>query len=369
MKEPYWFRTLLFLSIVLCGLPARLAGQSWSIDTYVGRAAYETTPSAANVNSTTTVLGLRYNQDRRFFQAAAGAPFSDRDVTWGVVDVGDRFAVHRGGLVTGADVSFLAHGHWDPVANVSGKGLLGEVLPVISHNVGAGVLEFRSGVRWYGSRLGDTDWTRTFWTTDVRGSIEPSARFRFEGSVRHDRARQGENYTRPGVSVAATVGQVAIGATAGDWINNPNDSGPEWGLSIGIPITRRLWLVSAARHETFDPTFLVSPRTSWGAGLSFQVGGGAGRTVSRDSLEGTRVVLRVPLHEAGTAPFVAGDFTNWKMVRMVRYDHEWRLTLSLPRGVYHFALRNEEGKWFVPASFPNRVDDGMGGKVAVLVVP
>jgi hypothetical protein len=345
-----------------------LAAQSWSIDTYVGRANYDLLPST--VNSTTGVLGARYrNQDHRSFQATFGAPFSNDDVTWGVMELGDRFAVHRGGLETGVDVSLLGHAHWDPIVNLSGKGVMGEFLPVISHNVGAGLLEFRSGLRWYGSRLGDTDWTRALWTTDVRGSIEPTARVRLEGSVRHDRARLGENYTRPGMAIAAAIGRVAVGASAGTWTHNPNDSALEWGLSFGIPIQRRMWLISSAHHQTFDPTFLISPRTSWSIGLSFQVGGEPRRTVSGDIREGTPVVIRVPLRESGTAPSVAGDFTNWRLVRMARYGHEWRLTVSLTRGVYHFAFRDAQGKWFVPPSVQNRVDDSMGGHVAVLVIP
>jgi hypothetical protein len=75
------------------------------------------------------------------------------------------------------------------------------------------------------------------------------------------------------------------------------------------------------------------------------------------------------LRDAASPPEVAGDFTGWKSVRMVRYDAEWRLAVSLPSGVYRYAFRDGNGKWFVPSSFPNRTDDGMGGHVAVLVVP
>jgi hypothetical protein len=362
------FQSLLCLSIGLSVLPGTLAAQTWSVDTYAGKASYDA--NLATVDSTTAALGLRYNKDRRVFEAAAGAPLSDRDITWGVVELGDRVAIHRGGLTTGADVSIFAHAHWDPVANVSGKGVAGEVLPMISHNVGAGFVEFRSGARWYGARLGSSDLTRTLWTTDVRGSIEPTERLRLEGSVRHDRAGRGENYTRPGVSLAGTVGRVSLSASAGKWFNSPTP-GAEWEVSGGVPLKARLWLVSGVRHETFDSTFLISPRTSWGAGLTFQIGDGFRRTTtsSREVRQDNKVVLRVPLREARSAPAVAGDFTNWKSVRMARYDGEWRLTVSLPSGVYHFAFRDENGKWFVPSSFPNRVDDGMGGRVAVLVIP
>jgi hypothetical protein len=84
--------------------------------------------------------------------------------------------------------------------------------------------------------------------------------------------------------------------------------------------------------------------------------------------EGERVVLRLSLREGGSLPSIAGDFTKWAPVRMMRYENEWRFSVTLPPGVYHFAFRGKDGKWFVPRSFPNRINDGMGGWVAVLVV-
>ena len=83
-----------------------------------------------------------------------------------------------------------------------------------------------------------------------------------------------------------------------------------------------------------------------------------------------RVVLRLPVREAGTPPpSIAGDFTKWTLVRMKRHGDEWRFSVQLSGGVYRYAFRSADGEWFVPASFPNRTDDLMGGWVAVLVVP
>ena len=82
----------------------------------------------------------------------------------------------------------------------------------------------------------------------------------------------------------------------------------------------------------------------------------------------TPIVLRLSVRDAGAKPSVAGDFTNWVRVRMTRYENEWRLSMNLAPGVYRYAFRNEDGHWFVPPSIPNRLDDGMGGWVAVLIV-
>jgi hypothetical protein len=83
-----------------------------------------------------------------------------------------------------------------------------------------------------------------------------------------------------------------------------------------------------------------------------------------------QVVLHLPARDTGVPPpVIAGDFTNWMPVRMEHHKDEWRYSVHASPGVYHFAFRGADGHWFVPASFPNRTDDGMGGWVAVLVIP
>jgi hypothetical protein len=207
------------------------------------------------------------------------------------------------------------------------------------------------------------------WTTEARGSIEPTEGLQLEGDIRHDRGGQGEAYSRGSVSIAGNLGPTAVRASLGNWFNNPGEHRPEWGLGIGIPIRPRVSIFSTAQHETFDPTFLSSPRTNWNVGLTFRLGRSEANSQAEAPAESTRVIVRVPLREAASAPFIAGDFTNWAPVLMTRYEHEWRFPVDLPSGVYRFAFRNRDGEWFVPPSIPNRADDGMGGWVAVLVVP
>jgi Glycogen recognition site of AMP-activated protein kinase len=83
-----------------------------------------------------------------------------------------------------------------------------------------------------------------------------------------------------------------------------------------------------------------------------------------------RVVLHLPARDVAVPPpAIAGDFTKWTPLPMKKHGDEWRFSVQLARGVYRFAFRSADGKWFVPASLPNRTDDQMGGWVAVLVVP
>ena len=135
-------------------------------------------------------------------------------------------------------------------------------------------------------------------------------------------------------------------------------------MSSLAPMSRILFLLSTL-------AVLAAPGELPGQ-LTFWSGGGqsAAPATVADVRNNGQVVLRLAVREAGAPPpSIAGDFTNWKPIRMERHKDEWRFSVHLSRGVYRFAFRNADGEWFVPASFPNRTDDQMGGWVAVLVVP
>ena len=102
--------------------------------------------------------------------------------------------------------------------------------------------------------------------------------------------------------------------------------------------------------------------------LIIDTGGIAAKPSAAESKKPTRVVIRFPATEAAGQPSIAGDFTGWMLLVMERHGKEWTFPVKLSPGVYRFAFRNSDGKWFVPDSIPYRTDDGMGGLVAVLVV-
>jgi hypothetical protein len=349
--------------------PAGVTGQVWSVDAYAGQASYSIAPGT--VDSRNGILGLRFNQDRRFFQVAGGVPLSETDVAWGVLGLGDRLAFRRGGMEVGVDMALLAHGQRDPVSEVTGQGVLVDLLPMFSHNVGSLVLEARSGLRWYGARLGEADWTRVFWTSEVRGAMDPAATLRLEGTLRHHRGGEEETYSRAAASATSVLGPAVVQGTLGHWVEGPDGVDPEWGVVVGLPMGPRGQVFASVRRESFDPHYLMPPRTSWGVGVSLKVGRRPGPVpvAGPEVRRGGRVVIRIPLRDCTAPPLVAGDFTGWEPVPMERQGTEWRYTLRLPPGVYRFAFRRADGEWFVPASVPNRMDDGMGGWVAVLVVP
>jgi hypothetical protein len=370
MRFPAGMTVALFAVIAIVTTSEEVSAQEWSFDVYAGQAKYSMTPIP--VSSSTGVLGLRYNKDRRVFQTAFGFPLTGTDMVWGIAGFDDRFAVRRGGFLAGADVSILGHAQRDPVTEITGQGISAELLPVIGQSVGIFSVEIRGGPRWYGSRFGDASWTRMLWTADFRSGFRVAERLRLEGTMRHDRNSDNEAYTKAGVSAVAVLGRAVIHGSVGKWIDVPgeNERELEWGASVGIPIRQRVWFFAAAQREGLNPLFLSAPRTSWGAGMTFLLGGERVPPASRSDIspEGN-VVIRISARETISPPSIAGDFTGWNPVPMERYGNGWRYSMNLPSGVYRYAFRGADGKWFVPESNPSRTDDGMGGWVAVLVVP
>jgi 1,4-alpha-glucan branching enzyme len=80
-------------------------------------------------------------------------------------------------------------------------------------------------------------------------------------------------------------------------------------------------------------------------------------------------VIAIPVSAApGAGVSIAGDFTGWQLAPMEREGSMWVVRLPIEPGVYRYAFRSDDGRWFVPESVASRRDDGMGGHVAVLVV-
>ena len=66
---------------------------------------------------------------------------------------------------------------------------------------------------------------------------------------------------------------------------------------------------------------------------------------------------------------IAGDWNAWQPLRLRPIgDDVWEGTLVLRRGLYHFNLQVDGSDWVVPNGVAT-VPDGLGGMVAVLVVP
>ena len=83
---------------------------------------------------------------------------------------------------------------------------------------------------------------------------------------------------------------------------------------------------------------------------------------------GDSLVVRFRMPDARSVA-IAGDWNGWQPVRLRPLgDDVWEGTLVLRRGLYHFNLQVDGSDWVVPNGVAT-VPDGLGGMVAVLVVP
>jgi hypothetical protein len=83
---------------------------------------------------------------------------------------------------------------------------------------------------------------------------------------------------------------------------------------------------------------------------------------------GAAVRLEVAAPGEGGPVRVAGTFSDWEPLPMLRDGDRWVLELRLEPGVYEYAFVDASDRWFVPEGTPGRKPDGFGGFVATLVV-
>ncbi|NIQ59829.1 MAG: hypothetical protein GWN02_30020, partial [Gemmatimonadetes bacterium] len=190
------------------------------------------------------------------------------------------------------------------------------------------------------------------------------------GEARYVRADEGD-YPYAGAWASLDHGRGVVWASVGRWFS---DALPDlsWSTGASLHLGPYFEVWASVRQESSDPLYWNGSRRSWNLGVSRRLGRDAyapapARAAPAEVSAG-RVTIRIPLTAAETAPFVAGDFTGWKPVAMVRSGDFWTARLAVRPGFHHYAFRTADGKWFVPESVPGRRDDGFGGAVAVLVV-
>jgi hypothetical protein len=80
------------------------------------------------------------------------------------------------------------------------------------------------------------------------------------------------------------------------------------------------------------------------------------------------VVMRFRMPGARSVA-IAGDWNAWQQDGLRPLGEDvWEKALILRRGLYHFNLLVDGSDWVVPNGVAT-VPDGMGGMVAVLIVP
>jgi hypothetical protein len=360
------FATGFLTFVVILASPAATHAQSWTLDAYAGRAVHDAV--AADAGTHNGVLGLRYSGfGGDWFYLSAAAPLAAGDPVWGAAGLGRRITADGAGFTYGIDLGGHGHGYRDPTLSLVGAGATLEALPFLSLKAGNARLELHSGVRQYASTFSGESQARTLHDSGGRLIVRPDAALELAAEARYARAEEA-SYPYAGGSAALQSGVLEVWASLGRWFSDASPD-PAWSSGASFRLNPRFDLWTSVRQEAIDPLYWNGSRRSWNVGMSRRLGSiaGAGRTLRPEHSVG-HVTIRIPLSEARSAPVIAGDFTAWKPVAMVRSDGYWVVTLPVAPGVYHYAFRRADGRWFVPASIEGRRNDGFGGHVAVLVV-
>lgn len=351
-------------ALLKCFAAAPAAAQAWSIDASVGRAAYEALPR--DIAATHLALALRYRTPTLWSYITSAAPLRSEDPYWSAIGAGTRLGAGTAARRLGIDVEGHGYLFRDRILEEDGRGALFEGGPFMTLGFGAADVEARLS---YQHHLLDFGGER-----EDRGVVEALLRAGWgRGSLRiapEAKLVHASDGTFPWIAASAFWQGESLRAwvTAGRWLADELDDAG-WGVGAAYAAGRHeLW--ATVRQEPGEPLFWNLPRRAWLVGVSTRIGAPPSAALAAPRMRAGRVVLRLRAADAGSgAPRIAGEFSDWRPLAMQRTGGYWEVELALPTGIYRYAFVRADGEWFVPASVPGRMDDGMGGHVAVLVVP
>lgn len=374
------------LGIVIAAGP--LAAQEWRASALAGRIRSSLDPVA----SERVALGVQYDGPTTGLRLTGGVPLRAEEPWAGAASAWTRLAVRRQGLLAGVDVAGSAlltvdraadgvrpptgsfPDPFEPPAPVrgdrSGHAFAAQAMPVVGYEGARVQVHARAGVSRYSVSIGEQRADRSVQLADLQVTVAPTTSLALVPVIRHFRAPDEDPSLFAGISAVTASRVGSVWASVGRWTSGAGEGTP-WSVGGRLPLHTLVSLEGAVRHDTFDPLHLQPGQTSWSVGLSVRLGGAArpvAPPVPAAYVDG-RATIRLPASAARTQPSIAGDFNDWTPAPMTRAGEHWTYTVALSRGVYHYAFVGADGAWFVPEDVPGRRDDGMGGHVAVLVVP
>jgi hypothetical protein len=355
-------------ALITVGLPTEARGQAWSVDLSAGQIVYN--PAAINVGTNNLAGSVKYDARREaWVYGTAAAPLGNDAPVWGGLGAGGRFTP-SGSEARRATVGveFGAHGFTfrDAVIDRIGTGGILEAISFASLSAGAGRFEVRGG--WRGQALSFTGVTENRGVFETGGRASYGSTIRLQADARWVHASEG-TYPFIGASLLYGGSPLSLWGHAGKWLSTELHE-IAWAGGVSVAMNNRASVWASVQQEAPDPLYWNAPRRSWSAGVTQRIGRTRAATVPAPRAEAGGVVIRVPISETPAGDLqIAGSFNNWQVVPMQREEREWVIRLPLAAGVYQYAFRSAKGEWFVPSSITARRDDGMGGQVAVLVVP
>lgn len=364
--------TLRSTILTACGLllaPAAAPAQ-WTVEAAAGRAVHD--PVAARVSTTSASLGVSYeNAGTGWGYLSGGAPLEGGGPGWGAGGAGGWIGLQRGALQLGLSAAGHGYAYGGAGPNPSGGGGTVELLPTVAYRRGIVSAELSSGFAGAYDALGDSSDTRGFHDSAARLALTVAPGMTVGGDARYVRGEGGE-WPYAGGSAEVRQPWGAAWAYAGAWLNDEQpDPATAYGVGVRVRVLPRTDVQGTVRQETFEPLYWNAPRRTWSLSLRRTFGqepGRAPRAARLPDVAGGWAVFRLPVAGHPRPPMVMGDFSQWQPVAMTQEGREWVARVRVQPGAHHYAYRLPDGSTMLPPGVP-WVDDGFGGRSAVLVVP
>ncbi|HEU0012083.1 MAG TPA: glycogen-binding domain-containing protein [Longimicrobium sp.] len=355
--------------LVLAALlaPALLPAQGWVVEAGAGRALHD--PVSARVSTTTASMGASYQGAARWLYLNAGLPLSGGGAGWGAAGAGTWLGVTRGRFPAGIAAGGHAFGYGAAGPNPSGGGATLELIPTVFSTVGQVTVQAGSGFVGVVDVLGDSTDARPYLQSHARAGYAAAQGVDVGAEARHLLGAEG---AWPYLGASAELRQAWGGAWAyaGRWLDGIPSPATAYGVGVRVGVVRGTEVQASLRQEPVDPLYFGTPRRTWGVQVTRAIGRRAAHPPAGllPEIVPGEAVFRLPRRDYPEAPAVLGDFNDWQPVPMQAEGEHWVARLRVAPGVHHYAFRLADGTVHVPAGIAS-VDDGFGGRSAVLVMP
>ncbi|HEX8318296.1 glycogen-binding domain-containing protein [Longimicrobium sp.] len=349
-------------------LASRAVAQGWTAEAAAGRALHD--PVAARVATTSASLGLGYQGTGRWLYLSAGVPVQGSGPTWSAGGLGGwlPFSTIQGvDLGLNASVNGYAYGASGP--NAGGTGGTAELLPTLGWRRGVLSASLSSGISAATDVTGDSSTTRGFHDSAGRLAFALSDGIEVGGDARLLRG-EGGDWPYAGGTAELRRAWGGAWAHAGSWLggHHPRPAA-SYGAGVRVRVMAGASLQASVRQEPFDPLLWSTPRRTWNLQVSRALGRQRQpRPALLPEVVFGEAVFRLPRKDHAEPPAVVGDFSGWQPVPMVVDGEWWVARVRIAPGVHHFSYRLADGQMMLPPGVPS-VDDGFGGRSAVVVVP
>lgn len=347
-------------------LASRAAAQGWSAEAALGRALHD--PVAARVATTSASLGVGFQGTGGWLHLSAGVPVQGSGPTWGAAGLGGwlPFSNVQGvDLGLNAAVNGYAYGASGP--NAGGTGGTAELLPTLGWRRGGLSASLSSGLSAATDVTGDSSTTRGFHDSAARLAFAVSEGIEVGGDARLLRG-EGGDWPYAGGTAELRRDWGGAWAHAGSWMGGDHPRpAASYGAGVRVRVMGGASVQASVRQEPFDPLYWSTPRRTWNLQVSHALGRQR-RPALLPAVALGEAVFRLPRRDHAEPPAVVGDFNGWVPVQMAPDGEWWVARIPIAPGAHHFAYRLADGQMMVPRGVPS-VDDGFGGRSAVVVVP